>query len=737
MADLLNPERAGETERLTAVETYQAAVAPALRSLEVMLRHVRRVFGVPTAIVSFVAEDRQLFMARLGIETCSSDRQGSFCSHTILERDVLVVPDATLDERFQVSPLVTGELAIRFYAGAPLVTPSGHVIGALCIKDTVPHPNGLSVEEKVSLSEMAELVMDKLEAERLATVEADGQRRFDAIAGSAADAIICADGKNQILSWNSAAERMFGYSSAEAIGRSLSMIIPDRFRPLHDAGLRKVAAGQPTKLVGSLVTVPALRRDGTEFSIELSLSHWLESGDHRFGAIARDITERQENEARLKHAAEYDHLTGLVNRMVLKQRLEQASAQGQPVSLIMIDLDGFKDVNDSLGHAAGDEVLTIVSQRLRATAGSQALPCRLGGDEFVLLLEDCADPQQAVALARRAIEVIEAQMELGERSVYVGACAGIAIMTGSGWADEIPLQQADLALYKAKSTGRGRVRLFTQDLLPAQQARTSISSGLRQAFERGEFELYYQPQVRLSDEAIVGAEALLRWNHPELGILAPGAFIETLEASLIAVQVSEWILRTACRQAAEWRGAYHPSFRMGINLFPAQFKAGDIVSVVDGVLRETGLAPSGLELEVTENTLLHDEARIDAALHQLRAMGVGIAFDDYGTGYASLTMLKDFPVTRLKIDRSFVSGPDTGGRNRLIVEAISRLAQGLSLDVIAEGIETGEQAAWMRACCAEGQGYLFGRPMPASHFGALIQTSQARVWDVRPPRLYA
>jgi EAL domain-containing protein (putative c-di-GMP-specific phosphodiesterase class I) len=328
-------------------------------------------------------------------------------------------------------------------------------------------------------------------------------------------------------------------------------------------------------------------------------------------------------------------------------------------------------------------------------------------------------------MARRSIEAIEAQMELDERSVYVGACAGATIMTGIGWPDELPIQRADLALYKAKSDGRGRVRLFTQDLMPAQQNRTSVSSGLRQAFERGEFELYYQPQVRLSDQAIVGAEALLRWNHPGLGILTPGVFMETLESSLIAVPVSEWVLLTACRQAAQWRRSGHPKFRIAVNLFAAQFRAGDLISVVDHILRETGLKPTGLELEVTENTILRDESRIDATLYQLREMGVGIAFDDYGTGYASLTMLKDFPVTRLKIDRSFVSGPDTGNRNRLIVDAISRLARGLKLDVIAEGIETPAQADLMRGYCKEGQGYLFGRPMPAAAFGRLLDGGAA------------
>lgn len=726
MADLPSyPIPSDETERLIALESYNSPLSGPERSLDVILRHVRRVFGVPIAIVSFVEEHREHFRARLGIDSCGSDREGSFCTHAILERDVMVVPDATLDERFYGSPLVNGTPGIRFYAGAPLVTPEGYVIGTLCIKDTIPRPQGLSIGEQQSLAELAELVMDKLEARRLSTAEADGRRRFDAVAGSAADAIICGDGDNRILSWNGAAERMFGYTAAEAIGQSMTIIVPEQYRCMHEAGVRRAAAGHPTKLVGSLVTVPSVRRDGTEFPIELSLSHWLEAGEHRFGAIVRDITERLNHEASLKRAAEYDALTELPNRTVLHERLARASAEKRSVSLVMLDLDGFKDVNDSLGHAAGDDVLKLVAVRLRETVGTEALACRLGGDEFVVLLEDRADPIQAVELAKRLVKAIEAQMEMGERSVYVGASAGVSIMTGTGWGTSLPLERSDLALYRAKSDGRGRVRLFTPDMMPTQHVRASVSSGLRQAFEHGELQLYYQPQVRLSDGAIAGAEALIRWNHPERGLLAPGAFIETLESSLIAVPVSEWILRTACSQAAEWRCSGHPDLRIGVNLFAAQVRNGDLATVVDGVLRQTGLAPRGLELEITENTILRNEAHIDRSLRELREMGVGIALDDYGTGYASLTMLKDFPVTRLKIDRSFVSGPDVGDRNQLIVKAISQLAQGFKLEVIAEGIETAEQEELMRSYCGQGQGYLFGRPMPAAAFTSILGISAA------------
>lgn len=709
-----------EIQRLAVLDDYRVLDTAPDPSLDTIVRHAKRVFGVPIALVSFVAEDRQYFKARIGIDVCELAREGSFCTHTIIGRDLMVVGDATLDERFRRSPLVAGEPYIRFYAGAPLVTPDDFVIGALCIIDVVPRPDGLTGDERQSLQDLACLVMTQLEVRRLSTEEGDARRRFDAVAGSSADAIVCAGGDNRILSWNKAAERMFGYPAAEALGQSLNIMVPLKYRAMHEAGLKRAAAGLSTKLVGTLVTVPALRRDGSEFPIELSLSHWCEGGEHRFGAIARDITERLAMEEKLKRGAQYDALTDLANRTLLDARLEAAAASRHPASLILLDLDGFKDVNDGLGHASGDQVLKVVAGRLRDVTGDCGLPCRLGGDEFVVLLDDTADPLAASALADQLIKAIERPIELGERAVYVGASAGLALGDEPGWTPAGLLERADLALYQAKADGKGRVRLFTQNLRPVGQARISVSSGIRQAWDRGEFELYFQPQVRLADGEIAGAEALIRWNHPVRGVLAPAAFLSTLENSLLAVPVSEWILRTACEHASKWRRRNHPDFRIGVNLFAAQFRAGDLPSVVSNVLSETGLPAAGLELEITENTILKNEFRINAALGELRDMGVSTAFDDYGTGFASLTMLKDFPVSRLKIDRSFVSGPDSADRNRTIVEAISHLAHAFDLEVIAEGIESKDQAELMRSYCEEGQGYHFGRPMTASRFEAVL-----------------
>lgn len=341
----------------------------------------------------------------------------------------------------------------------------------------------------------------------------------------------------------------------------------------------------------------------------------------------------------------------------------------------------------------------------------EALVARLGGDEFAILLSGRTDEVAAAELGRRLVAAIEQPIEVGERCLYIGASGGAASTHADGWDSDSLLDDADLALYRAKADGGNAIRLFTPDLRSAAPTRMSVSSGIREAWERGEFELHYQPQVRLADRQVIGAEALIRWRHPERGLIGPGAFLSTLESSLLALPVSNWILHTACVQAGRCRSQGLPSFRVAVNLFSVQFRSGDLPRLVGEALAEHGLPPDALELEVTENIILRSNDRIKADLTDLRAMGVGIAFDDYGTGYASLTMLKDLPVTRLKIDRSFVSGVTHSRKDAAIVEAISILADGFGLEVIAEGIETEDQDRLMRRYCTEGQGYLFGRPM--------------------------
>jgi diguanylate cyclase (GGDEF)-like protein/PAS domain S-box-containing protein len=714
-----------EHQRLEALNSYAVLDSDLGGMFDDIVRLARRIFDVPIALVSFVAADRQVFGAHVGLDVCETTREGSFCTHAVLGHEMLVVPDMLADPRFAASQFVTGAPHIRFYAGAPLMTPDGQAIGSFCLIDTVPRAD-FSDGRRETLRDLAGLAMERLEARRLALRDVDRRKGLEAITALSPDILITADGANRILSWNRAAEVAFGYKAFEAIGRSLSTIVPPALRPMHEAGLAKLVAGHPSKLAGSLARVPALRADGTEFPIELSLTHWTEGGEHRFGAIIRDITDRVAAEERLKREAALDHLTGIANRRTLMDRMRAASTVGLPAALLLLDLDGFKDVNDSLGHATGDEVLKAVACRLVAEAADEALVSRLGGDEFAVFLAGRADGMQAAILGHRLVSAIERPIEIEERCIYVGASGGVAASAAGDWTPEALIGDADLALYRAKADGRSGVRLFTPAMRSLAQTRNSVSSGLREAWERGELEMHFQPQVCLDDRSLTGAEALIRWKHPTRGLLGPAAFLSVLETSLLAVPVSKWILHAACEQASRCRSGGVPDFRVGVNLFAAQFRSGDLPRMVHDTLAEFRLPPAALELEITENTILRADGRITRDLVELRAMGVGIAFDDYGTGYASLTMLKDVPVTRLKIDRSFVSGVDRSPKDQAIVEAISRLAQGFDLEVTAEGIETEDQAELMHRYCGEGQGYLFGRPMPGVRLEELWLGAGAR-----------
>ncbi|MGI4976116.1 MAG: putative bifunctional diguanylate cyclase/phosphodiesterase, partial [Janthinobacterium lividum] len=576
------------------------------------------------------------------------------------------------------------------------------------------------------LERLAELALDKLELRRLQLAGEVGQRRFENIAATSPDGIICADSQGLVTFWNAAAERMFGHPAATVIGRDLELIVPPRMRGGHHGGLARVVSGGTPRLVGRLVEVMAQRADGSEVAVELSLSMWHEEGAASFGAILRDITERRINEDRLFRLAHHDPLTELPNRLVLCRRVEQLSGGRAPAALLMIDLDGFKAVNDDHGHVRGDAVLRQVSQRLLGCVRAADTVARLGGDEFAVLLGDVADPVRAGEVAESIIRALSRPIALDAATVGIGASVGIALYPGDGGSTAELLSSADLALYQAKGDGRHCHRVFTPALRSAVDRARAYDNELRRAHDHGEFEVFYQPQVRLSDDALVGAEALLRWRHPSDGLLAPGAFIAGLENRPISVEVGQWVLRTACRQAAAWREGGAGEFRIGVNLFGSQLRSGDLVASVRDALAASGLPPEALELEVTENILLRSDDSMVGPLRALRADGVQIAFDDYGTGYTSLGMLKRFPITRLKIDRSFVQGMAEQPDDAAIVRAILYLARTMGFSAIAEGIETPEQASRLRAKgCEEVQGFLFGRPMPAAEFASLLARQAA------------
>jgi diguanylate cyclase (GGDEF)-like protein/PAS domain S-box-containing protein len=539
-------------------------------------------------------------------------------------------------------------------------------------------------------------------------------QRLRELADLAVEGLVICHGET-IASVNESFERVSGLSQASLVGKSLTGLLPGLvmadFPQYEERDARLVGSD------GHFLPVRVVRRD-------------VQVGDQTVTVIAiRDQRERIASEAKIKTLAFFDPLTGLANRSrfteVLSDLVTDSQATGRPFSVLLFDLDGFKAVNDALGHAGGDAVLRSVSQRLLTALDAGTFVSRLGGDEFAVLLPGTADPIRASIIGKRIVATIEEPLEVNHRTVWISAGVGISLSDERKASAEQIVIDADLALYAAKAEGRGRVRLFTRELRHAAIERSSTAQELLEAWESKDFELYYQPQVRLSDGCLVGAEALIRWNYPYRGVVSPAAFLPVLECSHLAAPVGEWILRTACRQAVEWRARGHAQFRMGVNLFAAQFRVEGFAASVQAILEEYGLPPAGLELEVTENIILKDEGHIVEQLECLRAAGVGVAFDDFGTGYASLTMLKLFPVTRLKIDRSFVRNIEASRQDQAIVEAIARMADGFDLQIIAEGIEEVGQADFMRNIASEGQGYLFGKPMTVAAFESAFGLSSS------------
>lgn len=716
------PLTLAEPSRLEALAEYDLSADVAQADLEPLIRLASSLFDIPMAMVSVVERHRTLFTARIGLDVCELDRDVSFCSHVVGRDEPLVVLDARLDPRFSGNPLVTGPANIRFYAGAPLKGPNGHVIGSFCLVDTRPH-NSFDATAVANLTLLAGLALDKLELRRLDRAQRAGQNRFRNIAATSPAAIICTDADGTIQFWNQGAEAIFGHSASEAEGRMIDLIVPARMKGAHLGGMHRVTSGGTPTLIGKSVEVPALRKDGEEISVELALSMWDDDGHVSFGAIVRDLTARRANEERLYRLAHFDHLTGLPNRIVLRQRLKELVGAGTSAAFMMLDLDGFKHVNDVLGHSSGDELLKEVAARLLRCLDPTDTVARLGGDEFAVIVPSASGFMEADEVAGKLLGCLSRPYHLEGQSFEVSASIGLSLFPLHGTEAEDLMTGADLALYQAKADGRQCRRFYTAGLRRDALLKRTLETELHAAYERGEFELFYQPQVDTGG-TVVGAEALIRWRHPDRGLQSPAAFLPALEGGLLASRVGSWVIDTACGQAAEWRRQV-PSFRMGVNLFGIQFRSGDLVGEVRGALARHGLPPQALELEITENIILkHDDAML-APLVQLREDGVGVAFDDFGTGYASLSMLKRYPITRLKIDQTFVRNLCDSVQDASIVRAVVHMAKAFGLGVIAEGVETEEQMRrLLNKGCDELQGFMFGRPMPADAFSALLASRE-------------
>lgn len=465
-----------------------------------------------------------------------------------------------------------------------------------------------------------------------------------------------------------------------------------------NAGLVVDALGKPLKIVGSI----------------------------------RDISERRLAEHEIRKLAYHDTLTGLPNRSLFHDRLNQALAQAQrhdrPLAVLFLDLDRFKDVNDTLGHPSGDQLLKTVAQRLSLCVRQSDTVARFGGDEFVVLLTSVRDEGDAALVAEKILMLLSEPVDIDGQEVFTSSSIGVVMCPHDGVDGDVLLKHADMAMYAAKEKGRNNYQFFSEEMNRSAINRHQLEHKLRRAIEEEQFELYYQPQWDMRTRSMIGVEALLRWTHPEDGPISPARFIPVAEETGLIRPLGEWVLRAACAQVCEWQEMGHPPVRVGVNISGRQFRQPDLVAMIDRILDETGLSPQYLELELTESYLMEDAVATNRTLEFLKVRGIELAIDDFGTGYSSLSYLKNFPIDRIKIDQSFVRDVTSSRDDAAIVEAIIAMANSLDLDVIAEGVETTEQLKFLQnKGCREMQGYFFARPMPASEMSRYLKEHRDRL----------
>ena len=565
------------------------------------------------------------------------------------------------------------------------------------------------------------------------------EAKFRSISSAAQDAVIMMDERGGISFWNDAATRMFGYTESEVIGRNLHQLIAcQRFHPAHQHAMPGFAACGHGEAIGGLVELTALRKDGTEFPVELSLAPVRQGEQWHAVGILRDITARKLMEDELRTAARTDRLTGLPNRALLLDRLQNSITRHQRspdsrFAVLFMDLDRFKTINDSLGHDVGDQLLREITLRLQVAiravdSVSRQVPgataSRLGGDEFVILLDSVPSTAEAQLVAERILVVLSAPYQLGTHQIVSTASIGIVTCDGGHERAADVLRDADIAMYEAKLAGRGRAVVFDDSMRERVRRKMELESGLRKAQNDGQFVLHYQPIISLETHLLKSVEALVRWQHPEHGLISPGEFIPVAEETGLIVPLGEWVFRTACQQLSAWWKTHGRDLipAISINLSRNQLSVPGLAQRLSELAREAGVDPAAIHLEVTESAIMADPKLATAVVREIKAAGFQIDMDDFGTGYSSLACLHQFPIDILKIDRTFVANMVRGRDFVALISAIIALAENLGIQVIAEGVETPEQASMLQSLdCHMAQGYLFARPMPAADIADYLE----------------
>ena len=574
----------------------------------------------------------------------------------------------------------------------------------------------------VAIEGIVQDVTERVEAEAALR---DAERRYRSLFDNAIEGIFRTTPDGRYLDANPALARIYGYASPAELIESLH----DIGRQLYVEPARRDEFMSLVKARGEVSGFESqiYRKNGDVIWIsENARAVCDDEGVVRhYEGTVEDVTERRLYQARSERQANYDTLTGLANRSLLHDRLQQgiltAASYGTRLAVVFVDLDRFKLINDCLGHDAGDELLCVMAARFKSCVREFDTVARLGGDEFVLLINGQGGPDSMTGRMERILEIVSQPWRSAHGEFEITCSMGIALYPDAGADAAALLKHADSAMYRAKEHGRDNFQFFTSDLNALTNERLELESNLRRALERGQFQLHYQPRVELASGRIVGCEALLRWQLPGRGAVDPSRFIPVAEETGLIGPIGAWALQTACAQAKAWQRAGLPPLSVSVNVSARQFRGADLAELIGAVLGATGLEPHHLEIELTESMIMHDAERMIEALHAIKRLGVQIAVDDFGTGYSSLSHLKRFPVSRLKVDRSFVRDIAGDGDAATIARAIIALGHNLGHKVVAEGVETESQLEFLRANdCDEVQGFLFAKPLPAKEFERLF-----------------
>jgi diguanylate cyclase (GGDEF)-like protein/PAS domain S-box-containing protein len=598
-------------------------------------------------------------------------------------------------------------------------------VNSAAMNDGLAASGRVKTVEDISQRKAAEFALRAVE-EALFEERERAQVTLDSIG----DAVLTTDLQGKVTYLNVAAEAMTGWSREDALGQPLSAVFH-----IIDGATRQAApdpaqcAISENRTVGLAADCLLVRRDGCESAIEDSAAPIHNRDGRVAGAVIvfHDVSESRAMVRKMAHLAHHDFLTGLPNRVLLTERLAQAIGlarrRGKQVALLFVDLDYFKHINDSLGHAVGDLVLQSAALRLSACVRTTDTVCRQGGDEFVILLAEIEQPQDAALVAEKLLVALAEPQMIGQHEIHVTLSIGISVYPDDGIDTDTVMQNADTAMYHAKASGRNNYQFFTAGMNSHAVRRLFVETGLRRALRQSEFRLHYQPQIDLASGTMTGTEALIRWLDPALGLVEPEQFVPIAEECGLIVPIGRWVLREACRQVQSWLNSGLHAVPVAVNISALEFRHKGFVEGLALILKETGLAPRYLELELTENIIMQDTESSALVLAALKAMGVQLAIDDFGTGYSSLGYLKRFPIDTLKIDQSFVRDLATDADDATIVSAVIGMGRNLKQRVIAEGVETQEQLAFLRTQrCDEGQGFLFNRPLPAEDFARLLVT---------------